>query len=103
MDERGSASVELVLLTPLFVILLLFVVAAGRLAVARNQIGEAARAGPGGLRVAFPGGRPRPGGRPGSGRPVRTWRDAETRWSASTRPVSAPAARLSQTFVARWP
>jgi hypothetical protein len=35
--------VELVLLTPVFVILLLFVVAAGRLAVARNQLEEAAR------------------------------------------------------------
>jgi hypothetical protein len=35
--------VELVLLTPVFVILLLFVVAAGRLAMARNQLEEAAR------------------------------------------------------------
>ena len=43
MDDRGSASVELVLLTPVFVILLLLVVAAGRMAVARNQVDEAAR------------------------------------------------------------
>ncbi len=43
MDERGSASVEMVLLTPVLLVLLLFVVAAGRLGVARNQLGEAAR------------------------------------------------------------
>jgi Flp pilus assembly protein TadG len=43
VDDRGSASVELVLLTPVVIILLLLVVAAGRMAVARNQIDEAAR------------------------------------------------------------
>ena len=43
MDDRGSASVELVLLTPVFVLLLFFVVAAGRLAVSRNDVDEAAR------------------------------------------------------------
>src|SRR4029077_245431 len=43
MGDRGSASVELVLLTPVFVILLFFVVAAGRLAVSRNEVDGAAR------------------------------------------------------------
>jgi Flp pilus assembly protein TadG len=43
MDDRGSASVELVLLTPVFILLLFFVVTAGRLAVSRNQIDGAAR------------------------------------------------------------
>jgi hypothetical protein len=43
MDERGSASVELVLMTPVFILLLFFVVAAGRLAVTRNQVDGAAR------------------------------------------------------------
>ena len=39
----GSACVELVLLTPVFILLLFFVVVAGRLAVSRNQIDGAAR------------------------------------------------------------
>ncbi len=43
MDERGSASVELVLLTPVFILLLFFVVTAGRLGVSRNQVDGAAR------------------------------------------------------------
>src|ERR1017187_2078916 len=43
MDDRGSASVELVLLTPVFILLLFFVVAAGRLAVTRNEVDGAAR------------------------------------------------------------
>jgi Flp pilus assembly protein TadG len=44
-DERGSATVELVILTPLLILLLLFVVAIGRLAGARiNVDGVAAQA-----------------------------------------------------------
>jgi hypothetical protein len=43
VDEQGSASVELVLITPVLILLLFFVVAAGRLAVTRNQIDGAAR------------------------------------------------------------
>jgi hypothetical protein len=43
MSERGSATVELVLITPVLIVLLLFVVAAGRFAMARNRIDEAAR------------------------------------------------------------
>ena len=42
-SERGSASTELVLLTPLLVILLLFVVGVGRLAGARADVDAAAR------------------------------------------------------------
>lgn len=46
--QRGSVTVELVLLTPLLILVLLFVVALGRLAGARLQIdtaaGQAARA-----------------------------------------------------------
>lgn len=46
--ERGSVTVELVLLTPLLILMLLFVVALGRLASARLQVdsaaGQAARA-----------------------------------------------------------
>lgn len=41
-DERGSATVELVILTPLLILLLLFVVALGRLAGARIDVGGAA-------------------------------------------------------------
>ena len=40
---RGSASVELVLVTPVLLVLLLFVVALGRLADARAQVDGAAR------------------------------------------------------------
>jgi Flp pilus assembly protein TadG len=42
-DERGSAAVEIVLLTPVLVVLLLFVVAVGRLAGARGDVEAAAR------------------------------------------------------------
>jgi Flp pilus assembly protein TadG len=40
--ERGSATVELVILTPLLILLLLFVVSLGRLAGARIDVGGAA-------------------------------------------------------------
>ncbi|HSS08353.1 MAG TPA: TadE family protein, partial [Acidimicrobiales bacterium] len=43
MSERGSATVELVLIAPVLVLLMLFAVAAGRFSVARNQVNEAAR------------------------------------------------------------
>ena len=42
-DERGSAAVELVLLTPLLVSLMLFVVALGRMASAEGTVDDAAR------------------------------------------------------------
>jgi Flp pilus assembly protein TadG len=41
--DRGSASVELTLLTPLMVVLLLFIVAAARLTTARLTVQEAAQ------------------------------------------------------------
>lgn len=41
--EQGSAAVELVLLTPVLVVLLLFVVAVGRLAATRGDVDAAAR------------------------------------------------------------
>lgn len=41
-DERGSVTVELVLVTPLLILLLLFVVALGRLASARIDVNGAA-------------------------------------------------------------
>ena len=41
--EAGSASVELVLLTPVLLVLLLFVVSLGRVADARAQVNAAAR------------------------------------------------------------
>jgi Flp pilus assembly protein TadG len=41
--ERGSAAVELVLLTPALVVMLLFVVAVGRLAQAKGDVEAAAR------------------------------------------------------------
>lgn len=41
-DERGSATTELVILTPLLILLLLFVVALGRLAGARIDVDGAA-------------------------------------------------------------
>ena len=41
--DRGSASVELVLVTPVLLVLLLFVVALGRLADSRAQVDGAAR------------------------------------------------------------
>lgn len=42
-NERGSAAVELVLVTPVLLVLLLLVVFGGRLAQARAQVDEAAR------------------------------------------------------------
>jgi Flp pilus assembly protein TadG len=42
-DARGSASLELVLVTPVVLLLLLFVVCAGRLAEARADVDRAAR------------------------------------------------------------
>ena len=41
--ERGSATLELALITPVLITLLLFVVALGRFSVARNRVNEAAR------------------------------------------------------------
>ena len=41
-DERGSVTVELMLVTPLLILLLLFVVALGRLASARIDVNGAA-------------------------------------------------------------
>ncbi|MHB1927840.1 MAG: TadE/TadG family type IV pilus assembly protein [Acidimicrobiales bacterium] len=41
-DERGGATVELVLLTPLLILVLVFVVALGRLASARMEVDSAA-------------------------------------------------------------
>jgi Flp pilus assembly protein TadG len=41
-QERGSVAVELTLLTPLLLLLLLFVVALGRLAEARQEVDDAA-------------------------------------------------------------
>jgi Flp pilus assembly protein TadG len=43
LTNGGSATVELVLITPVLIVLLLFVVAAGRFAIARNRVDEAAR------------------------------------------------------------
>ena len=42
-DDTASASVELVLLTPIFLVLLLLVVAGGRMALARERVDAAAR------------------------------------------------------------
>ncbi|MEW6473141.1 MAG: TadE family protein [Actinomycetota bacterium] len=42
-DQRGSAAVELVLVTPVLIALMLFVVAGGRLASARADVDAAAR------------------------------------------------------------
>jgi Flp pilus assembly protein TadG len=44
-DEKGSLTVELVVLTPVLVLVVLVVVAFGRVAEARQQVVEAARAG----------------------------------------------------------
>jgi Flp pilus assembly protein TadG len=41
-DERGSVAVELTLITPLLLLLLVFVVALGRLASARQEVDDAA-------------------------------------------------------------
>ena len=43
MSERGSATLELVLLTPLLLLMLVFVVFLGRLGQARNDVDRAAR------------------------------------------------------------
>lgn len=43
MSERGSASMELVLLTPVLLLMLVFVVFLGRLGQARNDVDRAAR------------------------------------------------------------
>ena len=42
-SQRGAAAVELVLVTPVLIVLLLFVVAGGRIADARAQVDAAAR------------------------------------------------------------
>jgi Flp pilus assembly protein TadG len=42
-DEQGSAAVEIVLLTPVLVVLLLFVVFVGRLSAARGDVQAAAK------------------------------------------------------------
>ena len=42
-DQRGSAAVEIVLVTPVLIALMLFVVAGGRLASARGDVDAAAR------------------------------------------------------------
>ncbi len=44
-DEKGSLTVELVVLTPVLLLVVLVVVAFGRVAEARQQVVEAARAG----------------------------------------------------------
>jgi Flp pilus assembly protein TadG len=44
-NERGSASLELTLMTPVLLVLLLLVVAGGRLTVARGDLDSAARDG----------------------------------------------------------
>ena len=43
MSERGSATLELVLLTPLLLLMLMFVVLLGRLGEARSDVDRAAR------------------------------------------------------------
>src|SRR3954447_13954548 len=43
MSERGSATLELVLLTPVLLLMLIFVVFLGRLGQARNDVDRAAR------------------------------------------------------------
>lgn len=43
MSERGSATLELVLLTPVLLLMLMFVVFLGRLGEARNDVDRAAR------------------------------------------------------------
>ncbi len=43
MSEDGSAAVELVLITPVLLLLMMFALVAGRFALARNQVAEAAR------------------------------------------------------------
>jgi Flp pilus assembly protein TadG len=55
-DQRGTATVELVLLTPLLVAFLLFVVAVGRLAESRADVNAAARDGARAASIAPNGG-----------------------------------------------
>lgn len=43
MNERGSAATELTLITPLLLLLMLFVVALGRITLAHEQVNGAAR------------------------------------------------------------
>ncbi len=43
VDERGAATTELVLLTPVLILMLLFVVALGRIASTRQDVDAAAR------------------------------------------------------------
>jgi Flp pilus assembly protein TadG len=43
MSDEGSAAVELVLVTPVLILLMMFALMAGRFALARNQVTEAAR------------------------------------------------------------
>lgn len=42
-DDRGAATTELVLLTPILIVMLLFVVALGRIAATRQDVDAAAR------------------------------------------------------------
>ncbi|MDQ1421111.1 MAG: hypothetical protein QOJ52_3073 [Acidimicrobiaceae bacterium] len=43
MSDDGSAAVELVLITPVLLLLMMFALVAGRFSLARNQVTEAAR------------------------------------------------------------
>jgi Flp pilus assembly protein TadG len=43
VSDDGSAAVELVLITPVLLLLMMFALLAGRFALARNQVTEAAR------------------------------------------------------------
>jgi Flp pilus assembly protein TadG len=43
MNDEGSAAVELVLITPVLLLLMMFALLAGRFALARNQVTEAAQ------------------------------------------------------------
>lgn len=43
MNDDGSAAVEMVLVTPVLVLLMMFALVAGRVALARNRVTEAAR------------------------------------------------------------
>jgi Flp pilus assembly protein TadG len=51
-DDQGSLAVELVLLTPALIIVVVTIVAFGRVSDARQQVSEAARAGAEGAAVA---------------------------------------------------
>ncbi len=43
MNDDGSAAVEMVLITPVLLVLMMFALVAGRFSLARNQVTEAAR------------------------------------------------------------